>query len=261
MSKINCAKMEKEEKIAKQQKLAAEMSFFGRIRAYYPAFAVFYVSVIRLLLWYTIGVSTKACSFIFMTQCLVLYNMPVNMLVTFVTQTLVSNLIERGAVWPVPQEVLVFHALFTGLLGVSYFGLNKAFVKSKKDKDPVFGYIASSCLIFGILCSVMPEGIQSPGPIGADDSPASFIGTVLFTFFQTICVTFATGPIKVWLDVKGGKTSLKEMQDDYIDERTWLHKKMGADGRAGLLPNRNQSGPTRRQRENTSTSRDQVFAD
>ena len=159
------------------------MSFFGRIRAYYPAFAIFYVSVLRLLLWYILGVSTKACSFIFATQCLTLYNTPVTLLVTFVTQTMVSNLIERGVVWPIPSEVLVFHAIFTCLLGVSYFAITKAFVTSKEAKDPVFSYIASGCLIFTLLSSYMPEGIQSPGPIGADDSPASFMGTLAYTFF------------------------------------------------------------------------------
>ena len=48
--------MEKEEKIAERERVAEEMSFFGRLRRYYPTFALFYVSVLRLAAFVISGV-------------------------------------------------------------------------------------------------------------------------------------------------------------------------------------------------------------
>ena len=130
--------MEKEEKIAERERIAEEMSFFGRLRQYYPVFALFYVSVLRLLVFLICGAKTKACTFIFMTQCLTIVNLPITVLSTFVTQTLVSNFIERGTLWPVSQETLMYHALFCALLGGIAYGLRIALKTKEDDKDPVF---------------------------------------------------------------------------------------------------------------------------
>ena len=130
--------MEKEEKIAERERVAEEMSFFGRLRQFFPAFALFWVSVVRLVLWYGSQVRTRGCTFIYMTQCLEIYNLPVTVFATFVSQTLVTNLTETGTVWPIDQDSLVFHGVFSLALGVISFGLKKILVKKKEDKDPVF---------------------------------------------------------------------------------------------------------------------------
>ena len=69
---------------------------------------------------------------------------------------------------------------------------------------------------------------------------------------QTVFVIFLTGPVKVWLDVKRGHTSLAELQSDMEDERSWLHKKMGVDERPGLFPESNR--PRKRQKENATNA-------
>ena len=53
---------------------------------------------------------------------------------------------------------------------------------------------------------------------------------------QTVAIIFVTGPVKVWLDIKRGKTSIAELASEIEDDRGWLHKKMGVDERPGLLP-------------------------
>ena len=77
--------MEKEEKIAAREKLADEMSFFGRLRQFYPAFALFYISIFRFLLYLLTQVKTPAATFIFPTQCLVIFNLPVTCVATFIS--------------------------------------------------------------------------------------------------------------------------------------------------------------------------------
>ena len=64
--------------------------------------------------------------------------MPVTVFATFVSQTLVTNLTETGSVWPVDQDSLIFHGVFSVALGVISIGLKAFFVKKKEDKDPVF---------------------------------------------------------------------------------------------------------------------------
>ena len=50
------------------------------------------------------------------------------------------------------------------------------------------------------------------------------------------------GPIRVWLEIKEGTTSIKEIQDGFEDRQTWMHKQMGID--TNLLPDKNtNSGP------------------
>ena len=77
--------MEKEEKIKERERIAEEMSLFGRLREFYPTFALFYVSVLRLLFWFLLAMPTRACAFIFVTQCLTIANLPVTLLATFST--------------------------------------------------------------------------------------------------------------------------------------------------------------------------------
>ena len=67
-----------------------------------------------------------------------------------------------------------------------------------------------SAIAFALLKQVMPDSTVSAGPIN-DEKQATFIGHLISTFVQTVVVIFATGPIKVWLDIKRGKTSLTDI--------------------------------------------------
>ena len=62
----------------------------------------------------------------------------------------------------------------------------------------------------------MPGVVQTPGPFLGDDAesqPAerSLVATFFMNLFQTILTVFVTGPIKVALDIKSGKTSLNDL--------------------------------------------------
>ena len=91
--------MEKDEKIAEAQRRAEEMSFYGMLRRYYPAFGTIWVSLIRLFYWYGLETKTHACGFIFITQCLNIVNPVVTAIVTMISQTLVNNKIYFESVW------------------------------------------------------------------------------------------------------------------------------------------------------------------
>ena len=227
------------------------MSFFGRLRRFYPAFALIYVSAVRVILYWLTGLQTQACTFIFGTQCLKLVNAPVTVTATFLTQTLVSNFIERGAIWPISQDILVFHLLLSVGLGALSYGLKLAYKTKNDDKDPVLQAILGGSLLYTMLVFTMSSPFEAPGPVGPKSSTPGFFSTLMTTLLQTVVTIFVTGWIKVFLDIKRGATSIGELQAGFEDERTWMHKKLGVDNRAGLFPE--SQGPRRRQRENATS--------
>ena len=119
-----------------------------------------------------------------------------------------------------------------------------------EDKDPVIMGITSGCILFTFMSQMQPAAVHTPGPLGNEEAPPTIVGTFALSWFQTVVIIFATGWIKVWLDVKRGATSVSEMESDLQDQRGWLHKKMGIDNRGGVLPNQNR--PQRRRRENAT---------
>ena len=74
---------------------------------------------------------------------------------------------------------------------------------------------------------------------GAYDSneEKSFFGVFIRELFACFAVIFTFGPIRVWLDIKRGSTSVRELQDGFEDRQTWMHKQMGID--TNLLPEKN----------------------
>ena len=181
-------------------------------------------------------------------------------LATFVSQTLIGNFLENGTFWPIQQEMLVFYIVFSILLGLLCVGLKAAFIdKDDKKKNHVIQSVVCGSLLFVILECFMPSSVIAPGPIGAGASPesSSFASDLAKNMGQTVFVIFLTGPVKVWLDIKRGDTSISELQADLQDERSWLHKKMGVDERPGLFPEDNR--PRRRQRENATSAEDAQY--
>ena len=153
--------MEKEEKIAERERIADERSFFGRLREYYPAFALFYVSVLRLLVFYLTEIKMRASMFIFPTQCLDIFNLPITVLATFASQTLITNFTEKAgaSMWPIDQDIIFFHVIFCIGLGVISFALKTALKKKESDKDPVFQSLVCSSLLYTVLFFTIPPAV------------------------------------------------------------------------------------------------------
>ena len=52
---------------------------------------------------------------------------------------------------------------------------------------------------------------------------------------MTVAMIFINGPLKVYLEIKEGKTSYKKILEDYEDERNLIHEKFGVK-KPDLLP-------------------------
>ena len=108
--------------------------------------------------------------------------------------------------------------------------------KDEKAGDRVLPSLVLSSLAYAFLANRWPENLPQ---VDIGGVRKSFWSMLLREFISTIVITFSTGPLKVWLDVKRGKTSLSEMKANYEDQRLFMHKSMGVDGRPGLFPDAN----------------------
>jgi len=52
---------------------------------------------------------------------------------------------------------------------------------------------------------------------------------------------FMNGPLKIFLDIKEGKTSMKKIIEDYEDDRNLMHQKLGV-RKPDILPTDNKKG-------------------
>ena len=57
---------------------------------------------------------------------------------------------------------------------------------------------------------------------------------------KTILYIFMNGPLKVYLDIKEGKTSAKKIIEEYEDERNILHSRLGVK-KSDLLPTKEEN--------------------
>ena len=148
--------------------------------------------------------------------------------------------------WPIEQDFLVFYAIYSVLFGVIVTALSVATKSKEDDKDPVLLCLLSGSVLFAVMQLMMPDALHAPGPVGQEGGSAegdSFFGNFFVSLLQTFMLVFTTGPIKVWLDIKRGKTSINDLQADYQDNRGWLHKRLGVDQRGELLPERARGRP------------------
>merc|ERR1712110_826384 len=107
--------MEKEQKIEEMNRQADERSFYGRLRQHYDAFAIFWISLLRLFAFFAMGIQTDASGFIFPTQSLNVVNLPITVIVTFVAQTAVGCLIYGQSYQTV--DTGMFNVFFCAMLG------------------------------------------------------------------------------------------------------------------------------------------------
>ena len=138
----------------------------------------------------------------------------------------------------IDKNTLMFNGFFSAMLGAIAIVLKLKVEKGNEDNsgDSVIPSIILSSLAFAALTTMWPTPLTH-----LNLHEKSFMSVFLRAAISTIIVIFATGPVKVWLDVKRGKTSVAEMRDNYEDQRGWLHTRMGVDNRPGLLPDRQQN--------------------
>ncbi len=115
--------MEKEEKISK---LEAE-SFYGRLRQYFPYFALLVMSLLKVALKLGFGVEQQAYSMIYPILCLDLYGgIWGTCLITVLTQGLLIDVLLFG--W----ESFMFQLAFCMLLSIA-----QLYFQEKKMQDAV----------------------------------------------------------------------------------------------------------------------------
>ena len=200
--------MEKEQKLAEQRRRADEMSFYGILRTYYDAFALVWIAILRLFAWYALGVLTDGSAFIFPIVSLTIKNLPVTVVMACIGGTSTGYLIYG---LPYAQtDVILFNIVFCAMLGVISVVLKQKVGGGKEEKagDRVLPSLMLSSLAYATLASMWPENLPQ---VDIGGSRKSFLSMLLREFISTIVLTFSTGPLKVWLDVKRGKTSLSEM--------------------------------------------------
>ena len=205
--------MEKEEKIAEQQRLAEEMSFYGRLRTYYPAFAIFWLCILRLVFKYLFEFRPNACAFIFPVVSLTLVNLPVTALVAFVTQSAFNIII-----FDQPRDSLVIDDI---IFNVAFVSLITLIAKITYDANPIKQIVLMSLAYTGLL---MAWPLAQYTPVSFPDTKRSDFSRFLTEVIASVIIIFSTGPFKVYLDVKRGATSVKQMKDEYEESQEWLHK-------------------------------------
>ena len=135
----------------------------------------------------------------------------------------------------------MFNGFFCALLGVVSIFLKLKVEKGKEENknDSVIPSIVLSGLAYAALATVWPMPLPH---LDVDSVRKTFMTLIIREVLSTIAVIFTTGPIKVWLDIKRGKTSISELQENYEDQRGWLHSQLGADNRPGLFPDSMRQG-------------------
>ena len=201
------------------------MSFYGRLRTYYPAFGFFWLCVLRLVFKYVFEFRPNACAFIFPIVSLNLMNLPVTALVALLTQSAFNIVI-----FDLPRDTLIvddliFNALFVLIITV--------IAKFMYDANPVQQIVLMSLVYTGMN---MAWPLQTYTPVSFPDTTRSEFALFMSEVFASIVIIFTTGPIKVYLDVKRGATTIKELSDGYEESQDWLHKKLGAQEDTGILP-------------------------
>ena len=121
-----------------------------------------------------------------------------------------------------------------------------------KKKNHVFVVLIVANIALTVFVKFAKTVLQMKFTLVTGDSMESIEELVIMSLVQaayTIVFIFGNGPLKVFLDIKEGKTSIKKMMEDYEDERTQMHEKLGVIRKEdGILPTKigRTSGPTRR---------------
>eukprot|EP00347_Sterkiella_histriomuscorum_P021817 403332661 len=199
-----------------------------------------YLILVRLLFAFCLDVKPVLAPLVFPLITLRLYNPKIKYVSIFIQYTLVNQLIFGDQTLTDLLLILVFCA-------VVQFEIEQM---NKKQWHIFLQIVISNVTLIGIIFALKSQLDIDFTPLGKYTLDDISNNTILPEILYTILFIFLNGPVKVFLEIKEGKTSVKKMMDDYEDERNLLHTKFGLK-RPDLLPtddirsNANQ-GPVRR---------------
>ena len=175
-------------------------------------FAILYTAAFRVFGWWIWEYKFRAAGMIFCVQCLNLYNEYVTILATLVAHTLADAYIYEGVFWPIPPRTIIFNALYMSAIALIGYGLKLRYKKSPTDKDPVFSMIFCSCVLYMLIRKQLIYTQGWDETLFERNGPA--LGYIGWELSNTILLIFVTGPFKIWLDIKRGSTTLKDIETD-----------------------------------------------
>lgn len=115
------------------------------------------------------------------------------------------------------QTSVTFELLFCLVITIVHIGL-----KEQGQGDNMLLKLACFTFIFTFMTRV---GIfENAAQEGMEYTAA---GLFFSELFSTICVIFCFGPIKVWMDIQRGETSLKDIKDGFGERPTWMARNPG----------------------------------
>lgn len=200
--------MEKEDKIL----LASKQQFYRRLRSIYPPFALVYISLLRYICSTCFSFRAVAYAFIFPLCCLNING--------FICTVAAVNL-SQGCMnfFLFGENHLFAEAGFSVILAA----VNSVMLKQKGGEDAVMKRITVGVCIFVLCLYVARENDYQYGPV----SDPNLINVFVTELFATIGIIFATGPIKVALEVQGGETSVKEMKEGFEERSYKFNRNIG----------------------------------
>ena len=112
----------------------------------------------------------------------------------------------------------------------------RTFFKSEDVPQKITAGVAIFAIMRNLTAIFPPEFVTATG----DRANVGYVGEILSLF----AFIFSSGPVKVWLDMQIGTTSIDKIVEDYEEKRSWASQQMGHDDRPDLLPKENKRKPT-----------------
>ena len=202
--------MSDKEKIPQQSPLIKVLSKF------YEPISLTLFSLVRVLFVKGFEVHNQTATLLFPLLTQRLISLPIKALVLFAWSNIMEYLLS-GQLLDIPHLIAF----------IVMFGLSEYLNKQKKH---IFMIILASNLA-GLL-ALEVSGFDLPSE---HSKLERIIVWTASESFYTIVFIFINGPLKVYLEIKEGKTSVKKIIEDYEDERNVIHQKMGVKN-PDLLP-------------------------
>jgi hypothetical protein len=135
-------------------------------------------------------------------------------------------------IWSICMDWLL-HSRETGLQEVATFAAIAGVAEYMGSQKKHVLAILIACNAAGILT------LEALGKRVGNEEHAPierFFFSMLTECFYTVAFIVINGPLKVYLEIKEGKTSIEKIKEDYEDERTLMHSRFGVTKKTGILP-------------------------
>ena len=126
------------------------------------------------------------------------------------------------------QDSVTFELLYCLVLTVINQGMKE---KGMEDYMMMRLVLASGTYMLMSSAGIFPQAAHE----GQDFTLMSLFFTELLA---SIMIIFALGPLKVWLNIQSGETSLKDIKDGFEDRQVWMQKNLGV--KPTVLPEANK---------------------